>query len=408
MRVIMLNDFSVAKGGATTLALLATRLLRERGHEVVYITGDVGGSPVLHDLGVKEFALGGTKLGNGSAGMAFRGIWNRDAKAFLEKWIASNGRDDDVWHLHNWSQILSPSIFAALAPVWDRLIVHAHDFFNACPNGAFWDYQAHERCERRALSFECLSTNCDKRKPIHKAWRSMRQMTLGTTFRRENAPKLLLIHPGMQDFFVRSGFLAQRMQTLRNPGVPFLNRKVDAAAQDRLLYIGRFDEEKGPLGLARAAHAAGVGITFIGDGPQADAIRKACPSAVLTGWLNREQIARHAAGARALVMPSTNPEPFGLVAVEAMGCGIPVVASHTALIAQEITAADAGWSVDVRDAEAFKKLLAHIRTADEEVRRKSAIAMAVAPELCLSAEQWCDGLEQIYRAQLVARTPCLV
>lgn len=107
-------------------------------------------------------------------------------------------------------------------------------------------------------------------------------------------------------------------------------------------------------------------------------------------------------------MPSTNPEPFGLVAVEAMGCGIPVVASHTALIAQEITAADAGWSVDVRDAEAFKKLLAHIRTADEEVRRKSAIAMAVAPELCLSAEQWCDGLEQIYRAQLVARTPCLV
>src|SRR5690606_11460060 len=126
----------------------------------------------------------------------------------------------------------------------------------------------------------------------------------------------------------------------------------------------------------------------------AEAIRAACPHAVLTGWQDRKGIARHAAGARALVMPSVVGEPFGLVAVEALGSGLPVVISNTALLAPEIVKAGAGWAVDVRDEEGFARTLAEVCAAD--IARMSMNAARVAPHLGLAPQTWCDGLEAAY------------
>jgi glycosyltransferase involved in cell wall biosynthesis len=404
-RIIMLNDFSVAHGGSTGIALLATRLLRSRGHKVVFITGDSGDNAELRDLGVKVVAFGGKSLLDTPRLTALRtGLWQREARKFLSHWIANNGRPNDVWHLHNWSQIWSPSVFSALEPVMDRLVVHAHEYFNACPNGAYYDYQAESACHRVPLSLSCLTTQCDKRNRIQKVWRSSRQAMLGRTFTGPAAPPLLLIHPGMVEPFRRAGLREDRMPVLRNPVTPFDDHRIPAEANDTFVFIGRLDEEKGALPLARAAARAKVPLKVIGSGPQAEAIAKAYPGALMTGWQDHAQIRDHVRTARALVMPSVYPEPFGLVAVEAMGSGIPVVASHTALLSSEILAADAGWSVDVRDTAVFSNLLRFICDAtSEEIALKSRNAFVAASHLGLSPEIWCDRLEEAYQA-LVART----
>lgn len=399
-RVIMLNDFSVARGGATGMALLATRLLRERDVSVVFITGDAGETEDLRSHGVEVVSFGGTPLLQGSRIATTRnGLWNSKARAFLAHWIAANGRPDDVWHLHNWSQIWSPSIFSALAPVMRRLVVHAHDHFSACPNGAFYDYRHEEVCERVPLSASCLTTNCDKRSAVQKVWRAGRQALLGRTFTAADAPPLLLIHPGMAPAFLRSGFRADRMPVLRNPSTPFTDKRITAENNNTFVFIGRLDQEKGALQLARAAAKAKVSLMVIGSGPEEAAIALANPEVQLTGWQNHTQIRDHLAGARALVMPSLCPEPFGLVAVEAMGSGLPVVASHTALLAPEIVASGSGWSVDVRDVDGLSNILRTVADAPaRDIVEKSRNAISSSRLLASTPEAWCDHLLDLYRS----------
>lgn len=397
-RIVIVTDRSVARGGATGMALQTARLLRQRGREVTFISADIGGSQYLTDIGATHVGMGQTKFDNDrnlgkKIKNAKRGIWNNETIGFLSDWIEKHGRKDDIWHLHTWAQIFSPAIFKALKPVKNRLFVHAHDYFNACPNGAFFNYVEQSPCSLVPLSARCVLSNCDKRSYPQKLWRIFRQLGLGKTFTDGDMPNLLLIHPGMREDFLRSGFTDERMIDLRNPYIPFLEEPIDASQNNGLLFVGRLDEEKGGLGLARAASKAGVPITFVGAGPQENAMREACPHAIFAGWQDREGIAEYAKNARALVMPSVYPEPYGLVAVEALGSGLPVIVSDTALLAPEIVAAQAGWQVDVRDETRFASLLAEVCSDRYDIAQYSKNAIETAPQLGSSPEQWCTDLE---------------
>jgi glycosyltransferase involved in cell wall biosynthesis len=107
----------------------------------------------------------------------------------------------------------------------------------------------------------------------------------------------------------------------------------------RLLYAGRLDERKGidtvieTLGhLPDEAH-----LQVIGSGDEEYGGRLAAPveEGGLTGRVElspqrgRAELARAYAGADALVFPVRWAEPWGLVPLEAMACGTPVVATGT-------------------------------------------------------------------------------
>ncbi len=96
-------------------------------------------------------------------------------------------------------------------------------------------------------------------------------------------------------------------------------------------YLGRFIENKGPLEAIEVARAAGVPIVLAGPPgdyfdqhvrPRVDGDRVRYVGPVDTA--GRDALLR---GAAALVYPLREPEPFGLVQVEAMMCGTPVVAT---------------------------------------------------------------------------------
>lgn len=393
-----MNDSSTARGGATGLALLAARLLAERGREVVFLCGDSGDDPALAELGVPVVALGGQRLlSSGRPEAMVRGLWNQRGATFVARWMAENGRPDDVWHLHSWAQIWSPSIFRALRPVWDRLVVHGHDYFIACPGGGFWNYPDASTCELIPLSRRCVTSNCDKRNRVHKVWRLGRQRLLGDAFTGPHMPLVLLIHPGMATAFERSGLDPSRLKVLRNPAQPFLPEAASPQDHKQILYVGRFAAEKGALELAMAAARIGAPVTFVGEGPMEAQIRAACPGAVFAGWQDRDGIARYAAEARAVVMPTLYPEPFGMVAVEALASGLPVAASATALLAPEIVAAGAGWQFDAFTPGALSETLAEILDSPSpKLASMSRSALAVAPSLATTPRMWVEGLEEAY------------
>src|SRR5947209_7219195 len=70
----------------------------------------------------------------------------------------------------------------------------------------------------------------------------------------------------------------------------------------------------------------------------------------LIGELNDEAKQPFLAGAAALLFPIEWPEPFGLVMIEAMACGTPVIAFRSGSVPEVIDEGITGFIVDDEDA----------------------------------------------------------
>ena len=404
LRIVIINDASTARGGATGLALLSARLMRARGLGVTLFCGDAGDNPALAADGIEVVAAGGARLLDQSRGKAMMaGLWNAAARDALAAHIARTDTPGTVYHLHGWAQILSPAIFTALHPVAARTVVHAHDFFLACPNGVFTDYRTATPCRRVPLSLDCLTTNCDKRSYPHKLWRVARSATLRRVFdQRLPWGAIATIHPDMAPMLALAGLDTARMVTLRNPVTAWSATRVPAEANRQLFYVGRVEEDKGVRDLIAAAGAAGMPLTVIGDGPLREPLARAHPAVTFTGWKSREEIGALVQSARGVALASRHGEPFGLVVAEALQSGLPVILPQSSLLSREVTERGLGFACDMRAPETLTAAIARLRDLpDAEVQAMSIRAIRPENALATSPEDWATALLSLY-ARLVA------
>lgn len=400
-RVVVIDDYSTARGGATALAVLSAKLFRGLGLAVTYICGDDGASEELASLDVSVVKLNSRDLLSANRVKAFAtGIHNPAAASMISAWVRANDTPRTAYHVHGWHQILSPAVFDALAPVAGRCVVHAHDFFTGCPNGAFFDYQAQEICQRRPLGASCIATSCDKRSYAQKLWRTARGANLFRALRSRPAfGRIILLHEKMAEFLEGSGYQPERLITIRNPIAPLTAERVAAEDNDEFVFIGRLDEEKGIEDALAAAGRAGARLCVIGDGPLMPDVVAAGDHVRAMGWQSHAEIGRIIRTASALVMPSRYPEPFGLVAIEAARSGLPVIMTKGAFLAEEMERAGMAISCNTMDEEAFAATLTTFRhMPKEDVRLMSERAFRLSPNLATTHEEWRDALLAQYRS----------
>jgi glycosyltransferase involved in cell wall biosynthesis len=142
---------------------------------------------------------------------------------------------------------------------------------------------------------------------------------------------------------------------------------------DYLLWIGRMTAEKGPHRAIAAARSAGVPLVMAGviqPGQQAYFDREVAPH------IDGERVrflgevggsVKHSlfAGARALLMPIRWQEPFGMVMVEALVCGTPVIAFREGAASELVVHGKTGFLVaDEQDMAAAVKDLPRIAARD--------------------------------------------
>lgn len=126
--------------------------------------------------------------------------------------------------------------------------------------------------------------------------------------------------------------------------------------EERLVYIGRANADKGPAEAIRIARRAGLPITMIlkrGEPPERayfeSQVQPLLGSDVeLLENVPHERKVAELARAQAFVFPIRWPEPFGLVMAEAMACGTPVVATGWGAAPELV---DDGVTGFLRDAE---------------------------------------------------------
>jgi glycosyltransferase involved in cell wall biosynthesis len=411
-RVVVIHDFASPEGGAGVLAIQAAQEYRRRGIPVTYFAGTVegmGGGAGEGLNGINVVGLHAARLLDTSPARAMvQGFHNHAAHNCLRDWIAENDTEHTVYHLHNWSQILSPAIFSALTGVEDRLVVTCHDFFNICPNGGFTDFPRSQPCELKPLSVRCLVRQCDRRSSLHKYWRAARQAHLNRLARpARSKATFTFLHDRMQAKFVDSGFSARRVVTIPNPVEPWSRERIAAESNREFLFVGRIGSDKGADLAAAACIQAEVPLTLVGGGELEVELRAAGRDLRFAGWCSRAEILDHARRARALIVPSRVVEPFGLVIVEAAMSGLPVIVSERAFLASDCQKLGFGESFDPAEPGRLTELVARIATDNASVAQMSSNGFVRAGELALSVPEWSERFIDLFRDAIVERqTTC--
>ncbi|MGK7652993.1 glycosyltransferase [Roseovarius sp. B08] len=361
---------------------------------VTFFSGD---SHCLSEKGVDAVAAGGSRLlEQGKVKAALGGLWNANSLRLLSNWVDAYDSPGTVYHVHGYHQTLSPSVLAALRPVASRTVMHAHDYFLACPNGAFFDFRSGETCNRRALSSGCVLRNCDKRSYAQKLWRVARQSLQNRARRRLSAGvTTILIHEGMEARLFPDGAEGP-VRTIPNPVDPLLHAPLAAERNRDILYVGDIHAYKGVFLLAEAGRQAGVPVTFVGEGRDRARLLDEYPEHVYSGWQDRAGLQEAMKKARLLIAPTLGPEPFGLAPVEALLSGVPVIISDSMLLSQDINRLGMGRSFRAGSQEALAAVLRELSGNDRAVADMSQAARTSGRHLSLSAEQWCDALCDLY------------
>jgi phosphatidylinositol alpha 1,6-mannosyltransferase len=149
-----------------------------------------------------------------------------------------------------------------------------------------------------------------------------------------------------------------------------------------IAFLGRIVMEKGLDVFADAIHAfAERGlkhhVLIIGEGPARPWFEQQLPDAIFTGELTGDELARALASSDLFLNPSTT-EAFGNVTLEAMACGLPVIAAEASGTTNLVRNAVTGTLVDGTDPEAFAHALEDYALDPDLRRRHGEAALAIA------------------------------
>jgi glycosyltransferase involved in cell wall biosynthesis len=176
-----------------------------------------------------------------------------------------------------------------------------------------------------------------------------------------------------------------------------------AEKEDYALFLGRFHPEKSPHLAIDAARAAGLPIVLAGKCSEpverAYFMREIEPridkDVTIFGIADATAKRRLLSRAACMLFPISWEEPFGLVVIEAMVCGTPVVALRRGAVPELIVDGQTGVIVD--DPSGLPEGIARARKIDPAACRKHV-------EAGFTVDVMAEGYEAVYR-QAVARAP---
>lgn len=320
----------------------------------------------------------GTPPPRQSFDVAVNALWNRRAAAAMRKLVERF--HPDVVHLHD----LYPQLSLAPAAVASELGVpvvqtlHNYELISASAvdhRGGLVDRSdapASVRLLRSALYLARRAAHV----PRVTLWIAVSRFVAGT--------------------YAEHGIEARVLPNFTAVGSP--NPGPGFGERGGVLFMGRLTEEKGVRDvLALARRLPELPVTVAGWGPLENEVRTAAhrlENLEHAGLLESEALAERVARARVVVIPSRWQEPAGLVALEAMAQGTPVVAFASGGLSEYVEDAGAG-SVVPPGEEALAAAVARIYR-DSDTWGPMSRAGIAAVRGTHSPDRYIGRLERLY------------
>jgi glycosyltransferase involved in cell wall biosynthesis len=240
-----------------------------------------------------------------------------------------------------------------------------------------------DRVRRLAEEFDILHFHIDQ---FHfPLFAQMAERTVTTLHSRQDVPDLKPLYIGFSEMPLVSISNDQRrpiakanfVGTVHHGIPPKLHTPIYNPRGGFVAFLGRISPEKGPDRAIRIARTLGIPLKIAAKIDKADEgyFREKIapllndPGVEFIGEINERSKNEFLGEAQALLFPINWPEPFGLVMIEAMACGTPVLAFRHGSVSEIVDQGVTGAVVDTMD-EAVKMLPRVIALDRRAVRRR--------------------------------------
>ena len=296
-------------------------------------------------------------------------IWNPDAFRQIKHIL--DQEQPDVVHVHK-LRGLSPSVWqAAYSSGCRRIVQSCHDYELKSPEGTmtsgigqlshrdFWLLRPYGWLRARFSNLVHVATA-----PSAYTLQELAKSGFFPCAQHEVIPNT-------------HGFDTAQLTALQNR---YRNKaEENSNGQIRLLYLGRIESNKGVDSLCAAfvplaERYQGMHLDIVGWGIQEERLRQEYgdhPQITFHGPVFGEQKLSLLAASSVLVVPSTGPEVFGIVVVEAFAYGKPVVAAAIGGLPELVEDGITGYLFPSGDSEALKDILCKLAAHPEMVTRLS-------------------------------------
>lgn len=364
MKILELyNNYKSGGGGETVMAHTSIDVLRANGHTVI---------PIWRDNAMLEGARAKLRV-------FVDGVYSREAYRTISELLKQH-RPDAVLAYNLYPQF-SP---AAIEACWDAgvpVVMSVQNHQLTCPTAAhFVNGETCDRCLTAGNEFPCVLHNCkdNAAQSVAYALRSAAARRKG--WFSQHVASFLVISEAVRQRMLRAGYDDRRIRILPN-AVPLPIEAVQPGKGKFVGFLGRLAKEKGLGVLLEAAAKSGVPVHIAGSGDKLAELQScAPPNVTFVGWIGRDAVCDFYREARFTVVPSLWPEPFGLVATEAMSYGLPVIAARSGALPEIVTHNQSGLLYEARDSGALARHMRLLWDSPEECVRLGTNARAVVRE----------------------------
>jgi glycosyltransferase involved in cell wall biosynthesis len=385
MRILVANDGLSDVGGVQSYLDGILPGLAARGHAVALIYCSDSGRPEVRAINRQFEAF---TLGAGRSA----------ALAAMQSWAP------DVCFSHNVNDLALERALLDAFPV----VKFMHGYFGTCVGSQkMHAFPTPVPCNRRfgpACLALYLPRHCCRWDPgtLVTYWRwTSAQHKLLASYRT-----IVVASEHMRSEFERNGVAPDRLSV--NPlfsTVPPVGVVPPIPSEPMVIFLGRMTSLKGgdvliaAVDIAQRRLGRRVHLVMGGDGPKRSEwealARRLNVAATFPGWVNADD--RHTWLARASVaaLPSTWPEPFGLIGLEAAAAGVATIAFDVGGISEWLRHGVNGIAVPTpASAEAFGAALADVLGDELRLRSLRAAARRLAEDMTPDAHL--DRLEEVF------------
>jgi len=397
LRIAQLSKDYSAKGGVGTYVRSLCTALGADGHEVIVIHADPGMPLPPPGVAGQFYVEGFDKFGSKSDS-------RRSASQVIEILKAISPH---IVHIQANNNFLLEMEVHQCFPVIKTL--HVYDF---CPSGNKFHHALGKVCHHPTGPL-CVARMGYKRCILSKRpsviWR-LYQRCVEANRNNASYSKLIVASKYVKQQAMSSGYPASQIEVVPSfTELPVFSPTVDNGAKT-ILFVGRVVREKGLDHLLSALSLVCTPwrLVVCGDGPDLSRVKRLAHRLKVdrciefAGWTDRKLLLQLYREALVVVIPSLWPEPFGMVGIEAMSYGKPVVAFNVGGIPEWLKNGETGFLVkpyDVKEmAEKINYFLEH-----PDVAREMGMRGRKRVEQEFNKENHITRLLEIYREASDAR-----
>ena len=326
MKIIIANKFYYNRGGDCIASISLEKLLKEKGHEVAFFS-------MKH---TENFISKWTPFFPSNVDFQKSGIKNKlqavsrifyslEVKKQFTKLLDTF--KPDIIHLNNIHSQLSPYIGELAHKRGIKVVWTLHDYKLICPSYCcLYKGKICETCIHKN-TINVLTKKCMKNSFSASFIAYIEALIWSRNRLNKNTDYFIAPSHFLKQKMVEGVFPNNKIKVIHN----FINRELTEIIyekKDYYCYIGRLSEEKGIRTLLKVAEKLPYKLKIVGTGPLKNSFKYNKTNIDFVGFKEWNDLKNIIKQARFLVVPSEWYEVFGLVCIESLCLGTPVLGAN--------------------------------------------------------------------------------